>query len=87
MPNIKRLEFIGLEYVMPPEKAFGMSRAIGNRRMGGLVELETDAGVTGYGEAFGDPHTWAKRLGGLPRWPRRCRDHGDLRRKPAQQRW
>jgi D-galactarolactone cycloisomerase len=40
---------------MPPEKAFGMSRAIGNRRMGGLVELETDAGVTGYGEAFGDP--------------------------------
>ncbi|HJQ58369.1 MAG TPA: mandelate racemase/muconate lactonizing enzyme family protein [Vineibacter sp.] len=55
MPKIVRLEFIGLEYVMPPEKAFGMSRAIGNRRMGGLVTIETDAGVVGTGEAFGEP--------------------------------
>jgi D-galactarolactone cycloisomerase len=55
MPKIRRLGFTGLEYVMPPERAFGMSRAIGNRRMGALVEVETDTGVIGYGEAFGDP--------------------------------
>lgn len=55
VPTIERLDFIGLEYVMPPEKAFGMSRAIGNRRMGGLIELHTDSGVRGIGEAFGDP--------------------------------
>jgi D-galactarolactone cycloisomerase len=55
VPTIKRLRFIGLEYVMPPEKAFGMSRAVGNRRVGGLIELETDGNVTGIGEAFGDP--------------------------------
>lgn len=55
MPTIERLEFIGLEYVMPPEKAFGMSRAIGNRRMGGLVKITTDAGVVGVGESFGEP--------------------------------
>ncbi len=55
MPTIERLDFTGLEYTMPPEKAFGMSRAIGNRRLGGLIEIVTDQGVTGIGEAFGDP--------------------------------
>ncbi|WP_178130635.1 mandelate racemase/muconate lactonizing enzyme family protein [Reyranella sp. CPCC 100927] len=59
MPTIERLGFIGLEYAMPPEKAFGMSRAIGNRRLGGLIELETDTGVRGVGEAFGDPRVTA----------------------------
>src|SRR4051794_32617642 len=55
MPSIKRLTFIGLEYVFAPEKAFGMSRGGGNRRNGGLVEVETDQGVKGIGEAFGNP--------------------------------
>jgi D-galactarolactone cycloisomerase len=62
VPTIERLEFIGLEYVMPPEKAFGMSRAIGNRRMGGLVKITTDAGVEGIGEAFGAPRVTKEYL-------------------------
>jgi D-galactarolactone cycloisomerase len=33
-----------------------MSRGGGFRRQGGLVEIETDAGVHGIGEAFGNPH-------------------------------
>jgi D-galactarolactone cycloisomerase len=55
MPSIRRLSFIGLEYVFAPEKAYGMSRGGGHRRNGGLVEVETDEGVTGIGEAFGNP--------------------------------
>jgi D-galactarolactone cycloisomerase len=55
MPTIRRLSFIGLEYAFAPEKAYGMSRGGGFRRQGGLVEVETDAGVKGIGEAFGNP--------------------------------
>ena len=55
MPTIRRLSFIGLEYVFAPEKAYGMSRGGGYRRQGGLVEVETDEGVKGIGEAFGNP--------------------------------
>jgi len=56
MPTIRRLSFIGLEYAFAPEKAYGMSRGGGFRRQGGLVEVETDKGVRGIGEAFGNPH-------------------------------
>src|SRR4249920_2240312 len=55
MSTIKRLSFIGLEYSFAPAKAYGMSRGGGFRRPGGLVEVETDAGVRGIGEAFGNP--------------------------------
>ena len=55
-PKIKSLSFIGLEYAFAPQKAYGMSRGGGNRRQGGLVEIETDQGVRGIGEAFGNPH-------------------------------
>src|ERR1700754_330379 len=55
MPVIKRLTFIGLEYAFAPEKAYGMSRGGGFRRQGGLVEVLTDAGVRGIGEAVGNP--------------------------------
>jgi D-galactarolactone cycloisomerase len=55
-PKIARLSFIGLEYTFAPQKAYGMSRGGGNRRQGGLVEIETDQGVRGIGEAFGNPH-------------------------------
>lgn len=55
MATIRRLSFIGLEYAFAPEKAYGMSRGGGFRRQGGLVEVETDAGVRGIGEAFGNP--------------------------------
>lgn len=55
MPTIKRLSFIGLEYAFDPAKAYGMARGGGFRRQGGLVEVETDAGTVGVGEAFGNP--------------------------------
>jgi len=55
MPTIRRLSFIGLEYAFAPEKAYGMSRGGGFRRQSGLVEVETDEGVKGVGEAFGNP--------------------------------
>ncbi len=55
MPSIKRLSFTGLEYVFAPQKAYGMSRGGGNRRQGGFIEVETDRGVTGIGEVFGNP--------------------------------
>jgi D-galactarolactone cycloisomerase len=55
MPTIRRLSFIGLEYAFAPEKAYGMSRGGGFRRQSGLVEVETDEGAKGIGEAFGNP--------------------------------
>src|SRR6476646_12144213 len=55
MPAIKRLTFTGLEYSFAPAKAYGMSRGGGNRRQAGLVEVTTDQGVKGVGEAFGNP--------------------------------
>lgn len=55
MPTIKRLSFTGLEYTFAPEKAYGMSRGGGSRRQGGFVAVETDGGVTGIGEVFGNP--------------------------------
>ena len=55
MPLIQRLTFTGLEYAFAPDKAYGMSRGGGFRRQGGLIEVETDAGVKGIGEAFGSP--------------------------------
>src|ERR1700755_191254 len=55
MPTIKSLSFIGVESAFAPQKAYGMSRGGGFRRQGGLVEVETDAGVRGIGEAFGNP--------------------------------
>ena len=55
MPTIQRLSFTGLEYAFEPSKAYGMSRGGGFRRQGGLIEVVTDAGVRGIGEAFGNP--------------------------------
>ncbi len=55
MPTIRRLSFIGLEYAFAPENAYGMSRGGGFKRHSGLVEVETDQGVRGIGEAFGNP--------------------------------
>ena len=55
MPTIKRLSFTGLGYTFAPQKAYGMSRGGGNRRQSGLVEVETDTGVSGIGEVFGNP--------------------------------
>ena len=69
MPTIKRLSFIGLEYAFAPEKAYGMSRGGGFRRQGGLVEVLTDAGVLGIGEAFGNP--LVTRLN-ISAWSSRC---------------
>lgn len=55
MPTIRRLSFTGLEYAFAPDKAYGMSRGGGFRRQSGLVEVETNDGIIGIGEAFGNP--------------------------------
>jgi D-galactarolactone cycloisomerase len=55
MATIRRLSFIGLEYAFAPQKAYGMSRGVGHRRNGALVEIETSDGATGVGEATGNP--------------------------------
>lgn len=53
MPNIRRIESVPLEFVLPPEKAYGMSRGLNYRRSCTLVLIETDGGILGCGEAMG----------------------------------
>ena len=53
MPKIKSLELKAFEYVMRREKAYGMARGLNFRRGLALIEVVSDAGVIGYGEAGG----------------------------------
>jgi D-galactarolactone cycloisomerase len=62
MPKIKSIELKPFEYVMPPGKAYGMARGLNFRRICTLVELTTDDGVVGYGEAGGPPRIMAEYL-------------------------
>ena len=41
------------EYVMPQDEAYGMARGLNFRRGLALIEVTTDGGVIGYGEAGG----------------------------------
>jgi D-galactarolactone cycloisomerase len=52
-PEIVGLEFTPLEYVLPPEKAYGMARGLNFRRTLALVTVTADDGSVGYGEALG----------------------------------
>jgi D-galactarolactone cycloisomerase len=52
-PKIVSLEFTPLEYVLPPEKAYGMARGLNFRRTVALVTVTADDGAVGYGEALG----------------------------------
>jgi D-galactarolactone cycloisomerase len=52
-PKIVSLEFTPLQYVLPPEQAYGMARGLNFRRTVALVTVTADDGSTGYGEALG----------------------------------
>ncbi len=52
-PKIIGLEFTPLEYVLPPEQAYGMARGLNFRRTVALVTVTADDGSIGYGEALG----------------------------------
>jgi D-galactarolactone cycloisomerase len=51
--RIRDIDFVGLEFVLPADKAYGMAKAAIARRQISLVRLTTEDGTTGVGEAFG----------------------------------
>jgi D-galactarolactone cycloisomerase len=53
MSNIRRIAVMPLEAVLDPARAYGHARGLNFRRGLALFEVETDDGVTGYGEALG----------------------------------
>ncbi len=53
MARIRDIRLIGLEYAMPEIKAYGMVRRLTARRGCCLIEVETQDGVVGIGEAWG----------------------------------
>ena len=53
MSRIRDVRIIGLDYAMAEEDAYGMARGLTSHRGGGIVQLETEDGVTGIGEAWG----------------------------------
>lgn len=55
MPKIAELSIIPLEYVVPDAKAYGMARGLNFRRSLSLIQVTTDDGVVGTGEASGPP--------------------------------
>jgi D-galactarolactone cycloisomerase len=59
MSRIRDIRLIGIAYDMPPDKAYGMARRLTARRECVLVEVETEDGVIGIGEAWGTLRTAA----------------------------
>ena len=55
MAKITDIKAIGLEQDLGAENAYGMARGMTAVRNMTLIIVETDAGVTGYGEAWGPP--------------------------------
>lgn len=53
--KISEIDLFPIEHVVPPEKAYGASRAIMSRRQTVLVRLRTDEGIEGWGEALSAP--------------------------------
>jgi len=53
MARIRDIRLIPLVYRMPQVRAYGMARALTAERGCALVEVETEDGVTGIGEAWG----------------------------------
>lgn len=53
MARITDITAIGLEYHLGELKAYGMARGLTAVRNATLIQVETDAGVTGIGEAWG----------------------------------
>jgi len=55
MPKISKIQVTPLEYVMPPGRRYGNARFVNDRRTCCVVELATDEGVVGIGDAAGPP--------------------------------
>ena len=78
--RIARIRLHPLLHRMPDSQAYGMARGLTAARGATLVEVETDAGVTGWGEAWGPPEFPAAYLGMVEaRWlGARLTDHAAL---------
>ena len=53
MAKITDITAIGLEHDLGADNAYGMARGMTSVRNMTLIQVETDAGITGYGEAWG----------------------------------
>ena len=53
MARITAITHIGLVHELGADKAYGMARGLTPVRNCGLIQVETDAGITGLGEAWG----------------------------------
>lgn len=62
MTRIRDIRLIPLAFVMDEAKAYGMARGKTARREATLVEVETEDGVVGIGEAWGPPKVTAAYL-------------------------
>ncbi|MGI9452692.1 MAG: mandelate racemase/muconate lactonizing enzyme family protein [Geminicoccaceae bacterium] len=62
MSKIRDIRLIPLAFVMKEGKAYGMARGKTAKRECGLIEVESDDGVIGVGEAFGPPKVTASYL-------------------------
>ena len=62
MTRISDIRLIPLAFVMEEGKAYGMARGKASRRECGLIEVETEDGVVGIGEAWGPPKVTAAYL-------------------------
>lgn len=78
--RIARIRLHPLLHVMPDSHAYGMARGLTTARAATLVEIETNTGVTGWGEAWGPPDFPAAYLGLVEqRWRgARLTDHAAL---------
>ena len=62
MTRIRDIRLIPLAFTMDSGKAYGMARGKTAKREASLVEVETDDGVVGLGEAWGPPKATAAYL-------------------------
>jgi D-galactarolactone cycloisomerase len=62
MTRIRDIRLIPLACNLPEIKAYGMSRGLSARREAGLIEVITEDGVVGLGEAWGPPEITAAYL-------------------------
>jgi D-galactarolactone cycloisomerase len=51
--KLRAIETIGLEFELPPERAYGSAGGIHTRRQATLIRVTTEDGIEGYGEARG----------------------------------
>lgn len=62
MPTIERIALKPYEFEIAPGKAYGMARSLNVKRVCTLVEVTTDQGIVGYGEASGPPRVLREYL-------------------------